>query len=128
MATQTQQIITGTDFVAVATKDIEAATEFYGTRLGLPQTAGKDGIYAEFNTGNLTLSIISSERMGLEYHVNKNSIALQVENIEAARAAFEARGVEFRGDTLDTGVCHMAFFEDPDGNALMLHCRYAPRD
>ncbi len=33
----------------------------------------------------------------------------------------------FTGDIFDTGVCHMAFFADPDGNALMLHHRYAPR-
>jgi hypothetical protein len=36
------------------------------------------------------------------------------------------RALEFYGETLDTGVCHMAFFSDPDGNALMLHRRYAP--
>jgi hypothetical protein len=31
------------------------------------------------------------------------------------------------GDVLDSGVCHMAFFRDPDRNDLMLHHRYAPR-
>jgi len=45
-----------------------------------------------------------------------------------ARAELEAKGVEFDGETVDTGVCHMAFFKDPDGNALMLHRRYAPFD
>jgi predicted enzyme related to lactoylglutathione lyase len=50
-----------------------------------------------------------------------------VDDVAAARAALEQRGVEFSGDILDTGVCHMAFFADPDGNALMLHHRYAPR-
>ena len=40
------------------------------------------------------------------------------------RAELEAKGVEFNGDTFDTGVCHMAlFFPDPDGNDLMLHHR-----
>jgi hypothetical protein len=29
---------------------------------------------------------------------------------------------------MDSGVCHMAHFRDPDGNALMLHHRYAPKD
>ena len=38
----------------------------------------------------------------------------------------EAKGVEFAGEIFDTGVCHMAFFVDPDGNDLMLHHRYAP--
>jgi hypothetical protein len=30
-------------------------------------------------------------------------------------------------DTMDSGVCHMAHVEDPDGNALMFHHRYAPK-
>ena len=65
--------------------------------------------------------------MGFEHHVSRNPIALHVDDVAAARAALQARGVEFAGETIDTGVCHMAFFEDPDGNALMLHHRYAPR-
>ena len=56
-----------------------------------------------------------------------NPLALHVDDVAEARATLEARGVEFAGDTLDTGVCHMAFFADPDGNALMLHHRYAKR-
>ena len=55
-------------------------------------------------------------------------LALHVEDMEAARAELEAKGVEFDGETFDTGVCHMAFFHDPDGNALMLHHRYKPRE
>ena len=65
--------------------------------------------------------------MGLEYHESRNAIALHVVDIEDARARLESAGVVFQGDTFDTGVCHMAFFADPDGNALMLHHRYAPR-
>jgi predicted enzyme related to lactoylglutathione lyase len=83
--------------------------------------------FAEFETGNLTLSIISPEKMGMEHHVSRNPIALQVEDMAAARARLEDAGITFAGDTFDTGVCHMAFFADPDGNALMLHHRYAPR-
>ena len=67
------------------------------------------------------------EKMGLKHQVNPNPIALQVDDVAAARALLESRGVAFHGDTLDTGVCHMALFSDPDGNALMLHHRYAPR-
>jgi hypothetical protein len=62
----------------------------------------------------------------MEFHPSKNPLALHVEDVEAARAELESRGVEFAADTLDSGVCHMAFFQDPDGNALMLHHRYAP--
>ena len=66
--------------------------------------------------------------MGMEHHVSPNPIALHVDDVEAARARLQASGVTFMGDTFDTGVCHMAFFADPDGNALMLHHRYAPRN
>jgi len=119
--------ITGVDFVSVPTRDIEAAVEFYGTTLGLPRSAYlPERHYAEFETGNLTLSVYDAQRMGLEHSAAKN-VALHVEDIAAARTELEGRGVAFRGETLDTGVCHMAFFEDPDGNALMLHHRYAPR-
>jgi predicted enzyme related to lactoylglutathione lyase len=65
--------------------------------------------------------------MGLGYQPNKNHVALHVDDMDACRKAFEDRGVIFQGDTFDTGVCHMAFFTDPDGNALMLHHRYAQR-
>jgi len=54
-------------------------------------------------------------------------VALHVDDVAAARAALEEKGVQFFGETFDTGVCHMAFFTDPDGNDLMLHHRYAPR-
>jgi hypothetical protein len=53
-------------------------------------------------------------------------LALHVDDVAAARAELEAKGVEFEGDVFDTGVCHMALFSDPDGNAPMLHHRYAP--
>jgi predicted enzyme related to lactoylglutathione lyase len=83
--------------------------------------------FSEYETGNLTLSVVNPEGMGMEHHVNRNPIALHVDDVQAARAALAARGVEFSGDIVDTSVCHMAFFRDPDGNALMLHNRYAPR-
>jgi predicted enzyme related to lactoylglutathione lyase len=122
------QIVTGVDFVAVPTRDFDAAVEFYGTTVGLPRSAyNPERHFAEFETGNLTLSVIEPEAMGLEYQPNHNAIALHVDDVEAARASLEQRGVSFQGDIFDTGVCHMAFFSDPDGNALMLHHRYTPR-
>jgi predicted enzyme related to lactoylglutathione lyase len=121
-------LITGVDFVAVPTHDLDASVEFYGTTLGLRCSVHiKDRNFAEFETGNLTLSVIDPEKMGLTHSVSKNPVALHVDDVEAARAALEGRGVSFAGETFDTGVCHMAFFADPDGNALMLHHRYAPR-
>jgi predicted enzyme related to lactoylglutathione lyase len=123
-----QQIVGGVDFVALSTQDLPAAADFYGETLGLRRSVYMpERSYSEFETGNLTLSIIEGEKMGLGHNVSRNAIALNVEDVEQARAALEERGVQFNADTLDTGVCHMAFFADPDGNALMLHHRYAPR-
>ena len=124
----TAQLVTGVDFVGVPTRDLDAAVEFYGTAMGLPRSVYlKERSYAEFETGNLTLSVFDAEGFGLEHKVNPNAIGLHVDDVAQARAALERRGVQFAGETLDTGVCHMAFFSDPDGNALMLHHRYAPR-
>jgi predicted enzyme related to lactoylglutathione lyase len=126
--TPSEQLITGVDFVAVPTHDIGAAVEFYGTTLGLPCSVySEDRHYAEFETSNLTLSVIDAEAMGMEHHVQRHEIALHVEDVAGVRKTLQERGVVFRGETFDTGVCHMALFNDLDGNALMLHHRYAPR-
>ena len=123
-----EQLITGVDFVSVPTRDFDAAVTFYGETLGLRRSVYRpDRHFAEFETGNLTLSVIDSEAMGLKHQVSPNPIALHVGDMDAARARLQERGVTFRGEPFDTGVCHMAFFADPDGNALMLHHRYAPR-
>jgi predicted enzyme related to lactoylglutathione lyase len=123
-----EQIVTGVDFVGMPTKDVTAAARFYGDTLGLARSVYlPERNYSEFETGNLTLSVYNAEKMGLEHHVNPNPIALHVDDVAAARSKLEQRGVTFNGDILDTCVCHMAFFADPDGNALMLHHRYAPR-
>ena len=126
--TATEQLVTGVDFIGIPTRDLEAAVEFYGATLGLPMSVHRpERNFAEFETGNLTLNLMNAERMGLSHETVRNAVALHVEDVHAARATLESRGVEFRGDIFDTGVCHMAFFEDPDGNALMLHHRYAVR-
>jgi predicted enzyme related to lactoylglutathione lyase len=124
----TNGLVGGVDFLPVPTHDLDTAVAFYGTTLGLRRSVYMpERNFAEFETGNLTLSIINPERMGMTHVASQNPIALHVDDVAAARAALEARGVAFAGDTLDTSVCHMAFFHDPDGNALMLHHRYAPR-
>jgi catechol 2,3-dioxygenase-like lactoylglutathione lyase family enzyme len=120
--------ITGVDFVTVPTADLAASVAFYGDVLGLHRSVHMpERGFAEFETGNLTLSIIVPEKMGMEPYVTPNPIALHVEDMEAARGDLETAGVTFEGETFDTGVCHMAFFRDPHGNPLMLHHRYAPR-
>jgi predicted enzyme related to lactoylglutathione lyase len=127
MNTQTS-LVTGVDFVFVPSKDFEAAADFYGNVLGLPCSARYGKIPGgEFETGSLTLQVIESKAIGREFQANSGAIALHVDDVEAARAHLESRGVSFTGETIDSGVCHMAIFQDPDGNALILHHRYAPR-
>jgi len=120
--------VTGVDFATVFVKDFDSAVEFYGTTLGLPCSAVYQHIPgAEFETGNLTLQVVDPAAIGREFHPSDHPIALRVDDAHAARAELESLGVSFHGDTMDSGVCHMAMFSDPDGNALMLHHRYVPR-
>ena len=124
-----ESLISGVDFVHVGTQDFDRAVEFYGTVLGLHESARYGRMPgAEFETGTLTLAVIRSDAFGLEFRPNTHPIALHVDDVAAARTELTSRGVEFHHDTIDSGVCHMAPFFDPDGNALMLHHRYAPRD
>jgi predicted enzyme related to lactoylglutathione lyase len=130
MSTSTA-IVTGVDFVSVPSSDLTASMEFYGEVLGLPRSSvwqrpGEEAVGAEFETGSLTLALLACERLGIPFQPNKVPIALRVDDVEASRTELESRGIPFRADTIDSGVCHMAHFEDPDGNALMLHHRYAP--
>jgi predicted enzyme related to lactoylglutathione lyase len=126
---QAPTVVTGVDFVSVPTRDLERAVAFYGETLGLPRSVYRpERNFAEFETGTVTLNVVDPERIGIgSFSPNANHIALHVEDVAVARATLEERGVAFAGDTLDTSVCHMAIFADPDGNALMLHHRYAPR-
>jgi catechol 2,3-dioxygenase-like lactoylglutathione lyase family enzyme len=122
-------LITGTDFITVATRDFDAAAHFYGDVLGLPLSKRWGEMPAgEFETGNLTIAVMQSDAFGLEFRANNHPIELRVDDFEAARAELESRGVAFEGETLDSGVCYQAFFADPDGNALAIHHRYAPPD
>jgi predicted enzyme related to lactoylglutathione lyase len=128
MMTAAAQLVTGVDFVPFSTRDIEKSMDFYGNKLGLPRSVYvPERRYAEFETGNVTLSFVDGDALGIGHNVNHTATALHVDDVATARAVLEERGVQFQGDILDTGVCHMAFFADPDGNALMLHHRYAPR-
>ncbi len=120
--------VTGVDFITVFVKDYPAALKFYGEVLGLEHSVDYEKIPAgEFETGSLTLQVMDAAAVGREFEPSGHPIALHVEDVEAARAELESKGVEFLAETMDSGVCHMAFFTDPDGNALMFHNRYAPR-
>lgn len=119
-------MISKLDFAAIPSEDAERARQFYAETLGLrPDDHGRFEVWA----GETCLSIWEPKRLGMPFAPQKNGhLALHVDDVAAVRAELEAKGVEFMGETLDTGVCHMAFFTDPDGNDLMLHSRYAPYD
>ena len=117
-----------TDFVSVPVTDLELSTRFYGETLGLEQVPGH-GAWPEFQLGeNVSLYLMDPTNIGQDFSgPHTANIALRVPDVEQVRSELEDRGVEFQGEVLDTGVCQMAFFQDPDGNALMLHRRYAAR-
>ena len=114
------------DFLSIASQDIERSRRFYLETLGLPLDRKVPTGGFEVTCGQVTLGVWEPEKLGLPFAPNPNDIALRVADVAGARAELESKGVEFAGEILDTGVCHMAFFHDPDGIALMLHRRYAP--
>ena len=125
MATSTS-LVTGTDFVGIATRDAEKAREFYGGVLGLAERKQWGNMPAyEFDTGNLTIALIDPTAFGGEFKPGSHWLTLQVEDVPAAKAELESRGVRFDTDVIDSGVCHQAYFSDPDGNTVGIHHRYA---
>ena len=115
-----------TDFVLVLVRDLAQAQEFYGGTLGLERAPSSGDRWVEYETGNLTLSLTEPETVGQEFRPQAG-IALRVADVDEARERLIANGVEFPMGTIDSGVCRMAPFVDPDGNGLLLHRRYAPR-
>jgi catechol 2,3-dioxygenase-like lactoylglutathione lyase family enzyme len=123
-------IVERTDFISVPVTDMQRSTTFYAETLGLPWLNEGSEQWPEFQLGeNVSLYLMDPRNIGGEFRGPHTAhIALRVPDVAATRAELESRGVQFEGDIFDTGVCHMAFFKDPDGNQLMLHRRYAPRD
>ena len=114
-----------TDFMSVPVQDMARATRFYAETLGI-HNASADAAWPEFETGNVSLYLVDPTQIGGSFSAHTAHIALRVPDVAEARTRLEEAGVEFEGEILDTGVCHMAFFKDTEGNALMLHRRYAP--
>ena len=111
------------DFISFLTQDAPRAKQFYSEVIGLEiETEGESDM--EFRAGQVTLDIFDPSSIGQPFAPSPAGLALRVPDVEAARAELEAKGVEFEGDTIETGVCRMAFFRDPDGNSLMLHRRF----
>lgn len=113
------------DFVSVPTRDPARARRFYGELLGLRESTTPEDAFPEFETSNVTLGVWQPEAVGREF-VPSAGVALRVADVAETRRALEEAGVEFEGETLDTGVCHMAFCVDFDGNGVIVHRRYAP--
>ena len=115
------------DFVSIPVTDKDRAAQFYGEKLGLERDPKSNSDWPEYTLGNVTLAIVVPAAIGWPMvNTPPGAIALRVPDVERARETLEGAGVQFEGDTFDSGVCHMAFFKDPDGNGLMLHHRYAP--
>jgi predicted enzyme related to lactoylglutathione lyase len=116
--------ISGVDVVGVPSQDWERSRRFYVEMLGLRPDENSQ---SEFWVGETCFGIWEPQRMGMEFKPQTSGIALlRVDDVAAARTELEAKGVQFVGETFDTGVCHMATFVDPDGNPFVLHRRYAP--
>ena len=122
-------IVERTDFITVPVTEMERSKQFYGDTLGLPLVSEPRG-WPEFQLGeNVSLYLMDPTNIGRQFEGPHTAhIALRVPDVNETRRELEAKGVTFEGETFDSGVCHMAFFKDPDGNQLMLHRRYAPRD
>ncbi len=119
-------MITKLDFVGIPSQDAERSRTFYVDTLGLrPDDSARFELWIE----ETCFAIWEPKQFGMEFAPQKNAHpALHVDDVAAARTDLEAKGVVFFGETMDTGVCHIALLSDPDGNDLMLHHRYAPRD
>jgi predicted enzyme related to lactoylglutathione lyase len=116
--------ITRADFVGIPSTDFERTMTFYVNTLGLRRD---EHSRSEFWVGEQCFTLWNPEWVGIEFAPSKTSqITLHVADVAAAREELEGKGVEFEGDIFDTGVCHFAFFSDPDGNRLALHNRYKP--
>jgi catechol 2,3-dioxygenase-like lactoylglutathione lyase family enzyme len=118
------ELVERTDFVGIPVADMERAKAFYRDTLGMHSPDWGAG-WPEIETGNVSIYLTNPAALGQEFVPHSAAIALRVPDVAAARTELEARGVAFDG-AHDTGVCHMAFFRDSEGNALMLHRRYAP--
>ncbi len=123
----------GVDFVLVPVQDLARARAFYADVLGMTPSSVWGGterpvIGAEFENGTVTIALFDVAQTGREFRSGAGAIALHVDDVDDARERLEAAGVEFVMDTIDSGVCLQAIFNDTEGNALILHNRYAPKD
>jgi predicted enzyme related to lactoylglutathione lyase len=114
--------IRGTDFVMFPVSDLARAAKFYREILGLPQEVySEEGQWAEFNCGNVTLSLRGGET--LPEKVPGGHIALAVADVQAACQELKRRGIRIAKEPQDYGCCQAVEILDPDGNHVILHRR-----
>ena len=122
-----EQEVLRTDFVGVNVRDRARASEFYGGTLGLRRNPLSSDEWPEFEANNVGLVLSTPEQKGGGEYQPEYGIALRVADVQETMDRLQSAGVEFEfPEPYDSGVCHMAFFKDPDANGLMLHHRYAP--
>jgi catechol 2,3-dioxygenase-like lactoylglutathione lyase family enzyme len=120
------QEIERTDFIGVNVRDRSQSSEFYGETLGLEENPLASEGWPEFGAENVGLVLSTPEQKGGGEHQPEFGIALRVADVEQTMERLQSAGVEFEfPEPYDSGVCHMAFFTDPDGNSFILHHRYA---
>jgi predicted lactoylglutathione lyase len=121
-----EQEVLRTDFIGVNVRDRGHASTFY-EQLGLTRNPNSSDEWPEFEASNVGLLLSTPEQKGGGDYAPEYGVALRVADVGEAMERLQGKGVEFEfPEVYDSGVCHMAFFKDPDGNGLVLHRRYAP--
>jgi predicted enzyme related to lactoylglutathione lyase len=109
-------------FVAIAVSDKERARKFYQETLGLkPSLTAMDGAWVEYDIGPVTIGV--GCHPAWQPSREGTTVAFEVDDIDAAIQTFVRRGVTFDMPKMETPVCWMAQFRDPDGNKLVVHKR-----
>jgi predicted enzyme related to lactoylglutathione lyase len=108
-------------FTGIPVTDIKRARAFYEGALGLkPSAEFGEGVWIEYELGDETLAIGS---VGDQWKPSPDgtSVAIEVEDFEAAIKDLKAANVTFAAEGIDSPVCRMAVVQDPDGNKIIIH-------
>ncbi|PYJ24975.1 MAG: glyoxalase [Verrucomicrobia bacterium] len=109
-------------FVAIAVSDAQRARKFYQETLELkPTHTAMEGAWVEYDLGPTTIGVGCHPAWKPSH--DGTTVAFEVDDIDAAIAKLKQRGAEFDIEKIETPVCWMAQFRDPDGNKLLVHKR-----
>jgi predicted enzyme related to lactoylglutathione lyase len=110
-------------FVMYPVSDIGRAIEFYRDVLGFEKQGLDNQAWVEFDVAGTTFGVGNFEQVGKPG--SAQSLAVEVDDIAAAREQLAARGVEAT-EPFETPVCFISMISDPDGNQICLHQAKAP--